>query len=188
MPKPIPISMFSLKPFHLMDARNYPAELWCIHQRQQHFIRQVISRAWVDNSENAFAQCALGPARYDCVFVEKDADQPGFRGLLAARVLLFFSFKHNDIVYPCAAVTWFSAVGESPCPDVGMWMVKPDLNSRGQRVLDIIHLDSILHGAHLIPIYDDSYLPRHIKHTASLDSFCAYYVNKYADHSHEIAF
>ncbi|KAF8193121.1 hypothetical protein K438DRAFT_1934856 [Mycena galopus ATCC 62051] len=130
-----------------------------------------------------------GPARYDCVFVEEDADQSGFRGLLAARVLLFFSFKHNGIVYPCAAVTWFSAVGESPCPDVGMWMVEPDLDGRGQRVLDIIHLDSILRGAHLIPIYGNSYLPRHIKHTASLDSFRAYYVNKYADHhSHEIAF
>ncbi|KAJ7692795.1 hypothetical protein B0H14DRAFT_3662741 [Mycena olivaceomarginata] len=112
----------------------------------------------------------------------EDADQPGFRGLLAARVLLFFSFKHNDIVYPCAAVT-------CPCPDVGMWMVEPDLDGRGQRVLDIIHLDSILRGAHLIPIYGDSHLPRHIKHTASLDSFRAYYVNKYADHhSHEIAF
>ncbi|KAJ7312726.1 hypothetical protein DFH08DRAFT_791300 [Mycena albidolilacea] len=130
-----------------------------------------------------------GPARYDCVFVEEDADQPGFRGLLAARVLLFFSFKHNGVVYPCAAVTWFSTVGESPCPDVGMWMVEPDLDGRGRRVLDIIHLDSILRGAHLIPIYGDSYLPRHIKRTASLDSFRAYYVNKYADHhSHEIAF
>ncbi|KAJ7359394.1 hypothetical protein DFH08DRAFT_686770 [Mycena albidolilacea] len=124
----------------------------------------------------------------DCVFVEEDADQPGFRGFLAARVLLFFSFKHNGIVYPCAAITWLSAVGESPCPDLGMWMVGPDLDGRGRRLLDIIHLDSILHGAHLI-IYDDSYLSRHIKHTTSLDSFRAYYVNKYADHhSHEIAF
>ncbi|KAJ7201741.1 hypothetical protein C8J57DRAFT_1064543, partial [Mycena rebaudengoi] len=53
----------------------------------------------------------------------------------------------------------------------------------------IIHLDSILRGAHLIPIYGDSYLPRHIRHTASLDSFRTYYINKYADHhSHEIAF
>ncbi|KAF8171442.1 hypothetical protein K438DRAFT_1613101, partial [Mycena galopus ATCC 62051] len=118
-----------------------------------------------------------GPVRYDCVFVEEDADQPSFRGLLAARVLLFFSFKHNGIVYPCAAVTWFS-VGESPCLDVGIWMVKPDLDGRGQRVLDIIHLDSILGHT----LYQST-------HTASLDSFRAYYVNKYADHhSHEIAF
>ncbi|KAJ7729370.1 hypothetical protein B0H14DRAFT_2218951, partial [Mycena olivaceomarginata] len=64
---------------------------------------------------------------------------------------------------------------ESPCPDVGMWMVEPDLDERGHRVLGIIYLDYIMRGVHLIPIYGDSY--RHIKHTASLDSFRAYYVN-----------
>ncbi|KAJ6623790.1 hypothetical protein B0H10DRAFT_2431129 [Mycena sp. CBHHK59/15] len=64
-----------------------------------------------------------GAPRYDCVFVEGDPDPPGFRGLIAARVLLFMSFKHRGVTYPCALVTWFSAIGEEPCPDVGMWMV-----------------------------------------------------------------
>ncbi|KAJ7913802.1 hypothetical protein B0H13DRAFT_2465411 [Mycena leptocephala] len=41
-----------------------------------------------------------------------DPDLPGFRGLLAARVLLFMSFKHLGITYPCALVTWFSAIGD----------------------------------------------------------------------------
>ncbi|KAJ6615692.1 hypothetical protein B0H10DRAFT_2164795 [Mycena sp. CBHHK59/15] len=63
-----------------------------------------------------------GAPRYDCVFVEGDPDPPGFRGLIAARVLLFMSFKHRGVTYPCALVTWFSAIGEEPCPDVGMWM------------------------------------------------------------------
>ncbi|KAJ6620203.1 hypothetical protein B0H10DRAFT_2163625 [Mycena sp. CBHHK59/15] len=73
-----------------------------------------------------------GPARYDCVFIEGDPDLPGFRGLLAARVLLFMSFKHRGTTYPCALVTWFSAIGDEPCPDVGMWMVEPDIDRQGQ--------------------------------------------------------
>ncbi|KAJ7787446.1 hypothetical protein B0H14DRAFT_3579984 [Mycena olivaceomarginata] len=81
-----------------------------------------------------------GAARYDCVFVEGNLDLPGFRGLLAARVLLFMSFKHGGITYPCALVTWFSAIGGEPCPDVGMWMVEPDVDRRGRRVMDIIHI------------------------------------------------
>ncbi|KAJ7189371.1 hypothetical protein GGX14DRAFT_538195 [Mycena pura] len=129
-----------------------------------------------------------GPPRYDCVYIAGD-DQPGFRGLLAARTLLFMSFKHEHIEYPCALVTWFSAIGENPCPDVGMWMVEPDLDDEGERVLDIIHVDTILRAAHLIPIFGTQYLPHDFQFTDSLDSFQAYYVNKYADHhSHEILF
>jgi hypothetical protein len=130
-----------------------------------------------------------GAPRYDCLFVEQDPDQPGFRGLLAARALLFMSFKHNGIEFPCALVTWFSAIGDEPCPDIGMWMVEPDVDHRGQRMLDIIHIDTILRGAHLIGIYGEDFLPRYFPHSASLDRFKAFYINKYADHhSHEIAF
>ncbi|KAJ6587718.1 hypothetical protein B0H10DRAFT_2333593 [Mycena sp. CBHHK59/15] len=119
----------------------------------------------------------------------RDTEQPGFRGLLAARVLLFMSFKHHGLEYPCALVTWFSAIGNEPCPDVGMWMVEPDTDQHGHRILDIIHLDTILRGVHLIPIFGDDFLPHHFKYSSSLDSFKAFYINKYADHhSHEIAF
>ncbi|KAJ6621814.1 hypothetical protein B0H10DRAFT_2162891 [Mycena sp. CBHHK59/15] len=130
-----------------------------------------------------------GAPRHDCVFVEGDPELPGFRGLIAARVLLFMSFKYRGITYPCALVTWFSAIGDEPCPDVRMWMVEPDLENRGQRVMDIIHVDTILRGAHLIGIYGDNFLPRHFKYSDSLDRFKAFYINKYADHhAHEIAF
>ncbi|KAJ7115096.1 hypothetical protein C8R43DRAFT_902897 [Mycena crocata] len=130
-----------------------------------------------------------GAARYDCVFVEGDPDLPGFRGLLAGRVRLFMSFKHLGITYPCALVTWFSAIGDDPCPDVGMWMVEPDVDHRGRRVMDIIHLDTILRGAHLIGIYGEKFLPKHFKYSDSLDMFNAFYINKYADHhANEIAF
>lgn len=130
-----------------------------------------------------------GAPRYDCVFVEQDAEQPGFRGLHAARVLAFMSLQKSDITYPCALVTWFSVIGDEPDPDVGMWMVDPDLDAEGDREMSIIHLDTILRAAHLIPVYGDDPVPRHFKHTHSLDRFAAFYINKYADHhSHEIAF
>ncbi|CAK5272542.1 unnamed protein product [Mycena citricolor] len=130
-----------------------------------------------------------GPPRYDCIFVEGNPELPGFRGLLAARVLLFFSFIHRRVVYPCALVTWFSAIGDEPCPDVGMWMVEPDVDNNGKRVMDIIHVDTILRGAHLIGISGHHHLPRHFKYSDSLDRFRAFYINKYTDHhAHEIAF
>ncbi|KAF8171241.1 hypothetical protein K438DRAFT_200396 [Mycena galopus ATCC 62051] len=70
-----------------------------------------------------------------------------------------------------------------------MWMVEPDLDARRKRIVDLIHIDSILRGAHLIPVFGEDYLPRRFKYSESLDSFRAYYINKYADHhSHEIAF
>ncbi|KAF7368105.1 hypothetical protein MSAN_00876700 [Mycena sanguinolenta] len=99
-----------------------------------------------------------GAARYDCVFVEANPDLPGFRGLLAARVLLFMSFKYGGITYPCALVTWFSTIGDEPCPDVGMWMVEPDTDKRGRRVMDIIHIDTILRSAHLIDRFQAFYI------------------------------
>ncbi|KAJ7913724.1 hypothetical protein B0H13DRAFT_2465730 [Mycena leptocephala] len=130
-----------------------------------------------------------GAARRDCIFVEHDPAQPGFRGLYAARVMAFMSFTASGITYPCALVTWFSAIGDEPCPDVGMWMVEPDLDANGEREMSIIHLDTILRAAHLLPVHGDDPVPRHFKHTRSLDLFAAFYVNKYADHhSHEIAF
>ncbi|KAF8868321.1 hypothetical protein BD779DRAFT_1684189 [Infundibulicybe gibba] len=61
----------------------------------------------------------LGPPRYDCIFVEQDPEAPGFRGLHATRVSLFFSFRFETVLYPCALVTWFSAIGEEPCPTPG---------------------------------------------------------------------
>lgn len=55
------------------------------------------------------------------------------------------------ITYPCALVHWFSTVGDSPDDETGMWMVEPDF-LRGKRVLEVIHLDSILRGAHVIGV------------------------------------
>ena len=62
-----------------------------------------------------------------------------------------------------------------------MWIVQPDPGDNG---LDVIHLDTMLRGAHLIGVAN-GFTPK-IKFTESLDAFKAFYVNKYADyHTHE---
>jgi hypothetical protein len=135
-----------------------------------------------------------GRPRRDCVFIAHtdSQDAPGFRGLLVARVYLFFSFKYQDVHYPCALVHWFSTVGDTPDDETNMWIVGPDYLVDGAQCLEVIHLDSILRGAHLIGVAGvDFFLPSHpkIDSLIALDSFKLFYVNKYADHhAHEIAF
>ena len=70
-----------------------------------------------------------------------------------------------------------------------MWMVKPDF-SRGRWVLAVIHLDTVLRGAHLIGAAGKDFIPIHgFDFSKSLDAFNLFYVSKYADyHAHEIAF
>ena len=131
-----------------------------------------------------------GDARHDCVFIEKDADEVGFRALGVAQVQTFLSFYHNTTKYSCALVRWFEAVGDAPCPDTGMWIVRPDHYVRSRRrICTIVHIDSILRAAHLIGASGPSFLPQEISPSDSLHAFKSFYVNKYADHhSYEIAF
>lgn len=130
-------------------------------------------------------------ARRDCVFLAKgDAGiQDGFRGLLVARVYLLFSFKLQGTTYPCALVCWFETFGDGPDPDTGMWITQPEFDNHGYRNAAVVHIDSIVRGAHLLPIFGNSFIDEDLNYTQSLDAFIAFYVNKYADHhSHEIAF
>ncbi|KAH9975649.1 hypothetical protein BJV74DRAFT_862382 [Russula compacta] len=114
---------------------------------------------------------------------------PGFTGLYAVHVCLFFSFKHNRKRYPCALVQWFVPIGDHPCEDTGMWMVEPDFDHRGQCVTAIVHLDTAVRGAHLLPIYGLAFIPHELHFSETLRAFRAYYINKYADHHmHQIAF
>ncbi|KAJ7612911.1 hypothetical protein DFH06DRAFT_1274599 [Mycena polygramma] len=135
-----------------------------------------------------------GPPRFFlmCVFIEHDPEAPGFRGLHAARVRLLFRFKFLGRDYPCALIHWFSAHGDEPDPDTGMWIVKPDFVRGRPREpeMAVVHLDSLLRGAHLIGVAGKEFVPLvNFDFSNSLDSYKAFYVNKYADHhAHEIAF
>ncbi|EMD32329.1 hypothetical protein CERSUDRAFT_161695 [Gelatoporia subvermispora B] len=127
--------------------------------------------------------------RFDCAFINKDPDATGFTGMDVARVRCFFSFKHEQRAYPCALVEWFSVVGDTPDDTTGMWIVEPDFDISGHRIAQVVHVDMIVRGAHLIGVAGDRSLPFGLHYTHSLDAFNAFYMNKYADHHvHEIAF
>lgn len=130
-----------------------------------------------------------GPACYDCVFIEKDPTLPGFQGLHVAQVVPFFSFTHRVTYYPCALVHWFSPLGDSPCSETRMWQVKPDFDEQGNHIVSVIHLNTILCAAHLIPVFGSTPIDHDIQFTDSLAAFASYYINKFSDyHAHEIAF
>ncbi|KAJ7613474.1 hypothetical protein FB45DRAFT_1111991 [Roridomyces roridus] len=134
-----------------------------------------------------------GPSRYDCVFIEHDGDADGFRGLHAARVHLLFRFKYHGVDYPCALIHWFSAHGNEPDPDTGMWIVKPDWVRGRPRdpSLAVVSLRTIFRAAHLIGMAGKEFVPADelFNFSHSLDAFKVFYINKYADHhAHEIAF
>jgi len=127
-----------------------------------------------------------GP-RYDCIFVSNGSGSEGssMSDLLVARVLTFFSFTFDGDQHQCALVHWYSIFGDQPDPDNGMWVVTPDY-SGSARNLSVIHIDSIFRAAHLLPIFDATPLPRTLNYTKTLDSFQAFYVNKYIDyHAYE---
>jgi hypothetical protein len=114
----------------------------------------------------------------------------GMEGLLVARVHLFFKFSHNGIDYPCALVHWFSTLGDKPHPDTNMWVVQPEVSRRGRRNMSVIHIDSIVRGAHLLPVFpSDAPVYRQINYMNVLDLYASFYVNKFINHhAFEIAF
>jgi hypothetical protein len=127
-----------------------------------------------------------GPRR-DCALVVEDETKPGMRGLTPVRVILFFSFIHQRKTYPCALVEWFKKYGSHPDKETGMWKVRPHFIGR-HRLTTVIHLDSCLRGAHLLPVFRGAMpLPVDFHFSYSLDAFEAYFVNKYADyHMYEL--
>ena len=63
-----------------------------------------------------------------------------------------------------------------------MWIVKPEIGDNGKQVVSVIHLDTIVRGAHLIGVCGEGFLPHNLNHTHSLFTFNSYYVNKFADY------
>ena len=130
-----------------------------------------------------------GPACHDCIFVETDPDAPGMAGLDIARVILFFSCTFDGSKYPCALVQWFSRVGQSADPGTGMWVVEPDVTDEGVPIASVIHLDTIVRAAHLLPVFKEESVSRDLLFSDTLDKFQLFYVNKFVDHhAFEIAF
>ena len=129
-----------------------------------------------------------GP-QYDCIFVaDGQSSELGMNSLLVARVLLFFSFTIDEELHQCALVHWFSTLGDQPDPDNGMWVVAPEAVGQFPSV-SVVHIDSIVRAAHLLPIFDKEPIPHKLNYTNTLDSFLGFYVNSYIDyHVYETVF
>ena len=97
-----------------------------------------------------------------------------------AHVLLFFSFTFKDQLYPCALVQWFIKIGEEPDDITGMWIVEKEMKD-GEHLTSVIHLDTILHAAHLIPVFGDHFIDA-MDPSDVLNAYDTFYVNKFADH------
>jgi hypothetical protein len=98
-------------------------------------------------------------------------------------VYLFFSFELEEEAFECALVHHFCKTFTDPDPDNGMWIVEPDHHHNGYRLMSVIHIDSIVRAAHLLPVFrGNAPIPREINFTRTLDVFNAFYLNKYIDY------
>ncbi|KAJ7050028.1 hypothetical protein C8F01DRAFT_1001342, partial [Mycena amicta] len=72
----------------------------------------------------------------------------------------------------------------------GMWMVEPEkVGHSNRRLITVVHLNSMLRGAHLIPVFGERPIPHDLRYFHTLDAFLAFHVNKFIDHhANEIAF
>ena len=131
-----------------------------------------------------------GSPHHDCIFIVKDPELDGMHGSHVVQVILFLSFTSHCIPYPCTLIQWFVTIGDVPCGDTRMWIVRPEMEDDGStQVKSIIHVNSILRGAHLIGIYGGVFLPNDFSYIDSLAAFQAYYVNKFINyHANEIAY
>ena len=59
-------------------------------------------------------------------------------------VVTVFSFTSCHILYPCVLVQWFVIIGNAPCGETGMWIVKPEMEEDGTQATSIICIDSIV--------------------------------------------
>ena len=122
-----------------------------------------------------------GP-HFDCIFVlNGEGSELNLSGLLVAYILHFFSFAIDGELHQCALIHWYSICGDQPDPNNGMWVVTPDYFGSAPSV-SVIHIDSIFHAAHLLPIFNKNPLPQMLNYTSTLDSFKAFYVNNYIDY------
>lgn len=180
-----------------MDLRAYapPARLTVFPSVRVHFYapnEQSGTSGMRRERIRAVTSWRKGPPRYDCAFVAKNGDVAGFQGLDVVRVRTFFSFRGEvGEQFDCALVSWFVPVGEQPCQVTGMWIVEPLLDDDGEDVTSIIRIDRIVRAAYLQPYPGDENtpIPNDMSPDNTLDSFTAFYVNKYIDYSaHGIAY
>ena len=122
-------------------------------------------------------------SRQDCVLLETGSNIAGVRGLNVARVHLFLSFTLGEEAFECALIHKFCKSFTDPDPDNGLWVFEPDYSNDGYRIMSVVHVNSIIRAAHLLPVFkDEAPIPREVNFTNTLDVFKAFYLNKYIDY------
>ena len=132
-----------------------------------------------------------GVPRFDTVFVSVSDDKEVMAGLLVTRIHLLFSYfdPYDGEEVPCTLITWFNHMNSTPEPDAatGMWKLRPERDENGERPTQVIHLDTILRGAHLVPCYGEGFLPTGLKYSDALDAWDSYFINQFIDyHAHAL--
>jgi len=59
---------------------------------------------------------------------------------------------------------------------MGMWTVEPDVMDDGAPLAAVIHLDTIIQAAHLLPVFKKEFVPRDLSFSDTLDKFQLFYV------------
>jgi hypothetical protein len=132
-----------------------------------------------------------GVPRFDTIFVSVSDDKKVMAGLLVARVRLLFSYfdPYDQKEVSCVLVTWLVHPNDASEPDAvtGMWKLCPEHDENGKCPVQVIHLDTILRGAHLLPCYGEGFLPTDLKYSDALDAWDYYFVNQFIDyHAHAL--
>jgi hypothetical protein len=132
-----------------------------------------------------------GSPQFDTVLVSTGGDKDIMLGLLVACVWLFFSYfdpyLKKNVLY--ALVIWFIHSDDNPVhdDDTNMWKVSPEHDEDGQNLVQVIYINTILHGVHLLPYYGEGFLPVDLTHNDALDVWDSYFVNQFIDyHAHKL--
>ncbi|KAF9778677.1 hypothetical protein BJ322DRAFT_1024970 [Thelephora terrestris] len=111
------------------------------------------------------------------------SDTTGVRGLEVARVHFLFLFMLKEELFECALVHEYCKSFTDSDPDNGLWIFEPDYSDGGFIIMSVVHLDSIVRAAHLLPVFkDNTPMPREINFSHTLDVFSTFYLNKYIDY------
>jgi len=95
---------------------------------------------------------------------------------------MFFSFLYCQKFHFCVLVHWYVCESDERDEDTGMWIVHLEQTRGGKAVLDVIDAESIVRGAHLLPVYGNSQFPERFSHFNALSMHKSFFVNHFADH------
>lgn len=147
-----------------------PSDISGIGGMRQEFIRAT--RSW-----------RKGVSRYDCMFYKGNAPNPhGMRNLQVVRARLFFRFGYRNKLYSCALVHWFRTLGNEPDGDTGMWKIEPIFDGEGKPRTTVVAVRDLVRAAHILPVFDSTFVEEGLTFNQTLDKFKLFYVNKFIDH------